>query len=271
MMMRKIFVGFVGLFCLSFAGQAQAAELTCTNGDVSVLGNGDYCFTQPSYYGITVYEMGLCTAAPTAPTTTAAADTTACEVVFRSTAGSLVEVQNGTTSEPAGTFYRPAAGTYTHAFMRLNNTFLIKGSIDFGAAHAVMAANRYCVSNTVTTDNETGAAGTCAAAAGTPGTVSTELTDFSGGDSSNVTSYAVGSLTAYLLDGNQHLASAAETTQAGASGILGVQTFPSAIVVTDQTTTMDAAITVSQGMTVSLTAGNAQFDSGPFVLVLSVQ
>jgi len=270
-----IVFGALGLVCAAFSGQALAAEKTCTNGNVSVLANGDHCFTEPTYYGITVYEMGLCKGAPTPPTITTVADTAACEVVFSSAAGALVEVQNGTTSEPAGTFTRPANGTYTHAYMRLNNTFLIKGSVDFGAAHATIT-NRYCVASTATTDNETGANGTCSAVAGaTSGLTSTELTDFSGGNQSNTTTYTVGSLTAYLLDNIQNLADGtggAETTQAGAGGILGIQQFPSAITITDETTTMDAAITVSKGMTVSVNGVNTVgFDSGPFVLVLSVQ
>jgi len=268
----KIIFGSMSLFCLMFSGLTHAAEKTCVNNDVSVLANGDHCYITPEYYGITIYEMGLCTTAPTAPTTTATADTSACELVFQSSTGALVEVQNGLTSEPAGTFTRPANGTYTHGYMRLNNTFIIKGRADFGAAHATVT-NRYCVSPTATTDNETGANGTCAAVAGaTAGTVNTELTDFSGGSSLNTTTATVGTLTAYLLDATQNLATAAETTQAGADGILGVQQFGSAITITDETTTMDAAIRVSQGMTVSVNGVNTvSFDSGPFVLVLSVQ
>ena len=163
---------FIILLIIGFSAASfslKAAELKCTNGNVSVLGAGDYCFTEPSYYAVTVYEMGVCTSQPTAPTTTSQFDGSSCQVVFQSTAGSLVEVQNGVTSALSGTITRPPNGTYTYAYMRLNNTFQIKGSVDFGAGHAVIT-NRYCTSPTVTTDNETGANGTCSAASGATAT-----------------------------------------------------------------------------------------------------
>ena len=215
--------------------------------------------------------MVLCTAAPTAPTTSSTVVGTGCEVVFSSSSGALVEVQDGVTSSLAGTINRPPNGTYTHAYMRINNTFLIKGSVDFGATHGDIT-NRYCTSVTATTDNETGAAGTCSATAGaTPGLVSTELTDFSGGDHSGTTSYTVGSLTAYILDANQHLATVAETNQAGASSLLGMQAFATPIVFNDNTTSMNAALRVTQGMTVSVLGANSVgFDSGPFFVTLTV-
>ena len=265
---------FIILLVVGFSAVSyplKAAELTCTNGDVSVLGDGDYCMTEPDYYAVTIYEMGVCTSNPTGPTTTSTFDTSTCEVVFQSTAGSLVEVQNGVTSPLSGTITRPPNGTYTYGYIRLNNTFLIKGSVDFGSGHAVIT-NRYCTSPTATTDNETGANGSCSATSGaTQGLVSTELTDFSGGDSSNTTSASVGDLTAYLLDTNQFLADSTETTQAGAEGILGFQQFTSSIVLTDDTASMNAALTVSQGMTVSVNGANiVGFDSGPFQVVLTV-
>ena len=248
----------------------NAAEKTCTNGDVSVLALGDHCFTQPTYYGITVYEMGVCTSNPTAPTTTAKFDSSSCEAVFTSTTGSLVEVKNGVTSALSGTITRPPNGTYTYGYMRLNNTFHVRGSVDFGAAHATIT-NRYCTSSTATTDNETESLGTCSATSGaTAGLVSTELTDFSGGNHSNLTSFTINSLTAYLLDSNQFLASSTETTQAGAEGLLGIQQFSSPVTFSDETLNMNAALKVTQGMTVSVNGANAvDFDSGPFVVVLS--
>ena len=264
---------FMAVF-LSTATNA-AGEVTCTNGDVTGLANGDYCFTAPTYYGVTVYEMGVCTSIPTAPTTTSTAGLSNCEVVFQSNAGALVEVQNGVTSSLSGTISRPPNGTYTYAYLRMNNTFLIRGSVDFGASHATVT-NRYCTSITATTDNESGAAvttGSCSATAGaTPGLVSTELTDFDGSSQSNLTAYTIGNLTAYLLNASQHLADSTETTQAGAAGIMGVQRFTSPVIFTDDTTTMDAALTVSKGMTVSVNGVNTVgFDSGPFVMTLTVQ
>ena len=279
MITRNNFIGFLGLLCLSISGQLQAAEKTCAKSDTSALtvATNDYCYTEPAYYGITVYEMGLCTSAPTAPTATAAAGTSSCERVFQSTSGALVEVQNGKTSEPAGTFFRPANGTYTHAYMRLNNTFHIQANIDFGAAHGNFAPNRYCSSNAGSADNSTGGlAGTCyataAAALAGMATTNTELVDFDGAGGGNINTATVGTLTAYLLKDNQFLVGAGEFSQAGAGGILGVTKFATAITVTDESAALDAAITVSQGTTVSVSAGPVvKIDSGPFALVLSVQ
>ena len=273
MTITKLILGASLLFggAVSFSQTAYSAEKTCTGTDTSGLSAGDYCYVQPTYYGITVYEMGLCVGAPTAPTTTSAMDTSNCSVAFSNPAGSLVVVENGATSTPTGTFTRPANGNYTHAYMRLNNTFLIKASVNFGAGHASGIA-QFCTSNTGTGDNDNGGvAAACAGAAGTPGLTTTELTDFSGASSSDTSSATVGNLTVYLLDSTQNMTIAAEMDQAGASGIFGVQAFTTPVVVTSTTTALDAAITVSQGSTISLNAGPAvTVDSGPFTLVLSV-
>lgn len=265
-----IFLLTIGLSAVS--PSLHAAELTCTNGDVTALGTGDYCFIEPSYYGVTVYEMGLCTSAPTAPTTTSVLDTSNCVTVFQSTTGALIEVQDGVTSSLPGPATRPPNGTYTHAYMRLNNTFLIEGTADFGAGHATIT-NRYCVSNTHTTDNESTPQGTCSATSGaTPGRTTTELTDFDGASSTGLNSYTQGNLTAYILDSNNFLAeSGTETSQAGAEALTGVMTFATPVTLTDSTTSMNANMRVSQGMTVVVQgANNVGFDSGPFVLELTV-
>ena len=274
MTVSKLILGASLLFggVVSFTQTAYSAEKTCTGTDTSGLSAGDYCYVQPTYYGITVYEMGLCIGAPTAPTTTSAMDVSNCSIAFSNPAGSLVSVENGATSTPSGTFSRPADGAYTHAYMRLNNTFLIKASVNFGAGHASGIA-QFCTSNTGTGDNENGGvAATCAGAAGTPGLTTTELTDFSGSSSSGTNTTTVGNLTVYLLDSIQNMtAVATEMDQAGAAGIFGVQAFTTPVVVTDATTALDAAITVSQGSTISLNAGPAvTVDSGPFSLTLSV-
>ncbi len=272
----KLSLGSLGLCLLTFSGTPQAADRTCTGNDVSALiANTDTCSAEPSYYGITVYEMGLCPSEPDAPTTSSVTDLTACEVVFESSTGSLVEVQNGVTSTPTGTFSRPANGTYTHAYMRLGNTFLIKGEVDFGTNWAAgVITNRYCISPTATTDNETaGATGTCSGASGvTPLLVSSELVDLSGASNTNVKTETVGELTVYLLKTNQQLTDTTDTTAVtGVDAVLGLQSFPNSIVITDETTALDANITVSEGMTITINGTDAEFDSGPFQLELTVQ
>ena len=227
----------------------------------------DGCQGEPAYYGITVYEMGLCATVPTAPTLASATDVSACEVVLTSSAGALAVVENGVTADINATTYRPASGTYNYAYMRLSNVFQIKGSADLGSGFT----DRYCVSGTGTTDNETGLRGSCDTSEGTPGLTQTELVNFNGAGGGDAFTYTLGTLTAYILDSDQYLATT--TSQAGVDYIMGVQSFASPIVITDQTTAFDAAIRVSQGMTVSGVpddGSDVEFDSGPFVVELTV-
>jgi len=253
---------------------------------------GHYCAAEPDYYGMTFYEMGLCTSAPTAPTTSSTLITTNCSTVMTSTTGSLVEIANGVTGSLGGTQTRPANGTYTHGYIRLSNDFLVEASKEFWSGDITISnlsgdytagsdVGKYCATRAVTYNND-GSSGTastiCDSSAPTAGRLTARLVDLSGSSGSGCmyTSTACGgamtvtggTLNAYLLDSNNYLAS----SSSGVTGLIGVQEFTSPIVVTEDSASMDAQIIVTKGMTVSNNGSNTgvAFDSGPFSVILTI-
>jgi hypothetical protein len=123
--------------------EAKAADAVCPvtsdgyldhgsmlDSDGNVNGVGGYiirvCQTEPT--SITMYPYGLyiCTAAPTAPTTTTATDLSNCFRVYEGDGTSAVEISSSSVSRPAGTFTVPPAGVYTHAVVWAKNLMGVK-------------------------------------------------------------------------------------------------------------------------------------------------
>jgi len=123
--------------------EAKAADALCpvtsdgyldhgsmVDSDGNVNGVGGYtitvCQTEPT--SITMYPYGLyiCTAAPTAPTTTTATDLSNCFRVYEGDGTSAVEISSSSVSRPAGTFTVPPAGIYTHAVVWAKNLMGVK-------------------------------------------------------------------------------------------------------------------------------------------------
>jgi len=252
----------------------------------------NYCAAEPDCYGMTFYELGLCTSTPTAPTTSSNLITTNCSTVMTSTAGSLVEIANGVTGSLGGTQTRPANGTYTHGYIRLSNAFLIEASKEFWSDDMTINnlsgdytdnsdVGKYCATRAVTYNND-GSSGTastiCDSTAPTAGRLTARLVDLSGGDRSGCMSTSTacggaitvtgGTLNAYLLDSNNYLASSSSEV----TGLIGVQEFTSPVIVTEDSASMDAQIIVTKSMTVSNNGSNTgvAFDSGPFSVVLTI-
>jgi len=108
--------------------EAKAADAACPTTSEGYLDWGSMvdsagatgatvCQTEP--VSITMYPYGLyiCTAEPTPPTTTTAADLSSCFRVYEGDGTSPVELTSTSTSRPAGTFTVPPAGVYTHAVL----------------------------------------------------------------------------------------------------------------------------------------------------------
>ena len=301
--MKKVVLLIISLalFQLSAPAIADNTEACVANGSGAIeyphssssnSYTDSYCAAEPSYYGMTFYEMGLCTSAPTAPTVSSTLVKTNCVTTMVSTAGSLVEITNGATGSLGGTQFRPANGTYTHGYIRLNNDFLVEASKEFWSDNMTITTlsgdftdnsdvGKYCATRAVTYKND-GSSSTkttiCDSTAPTAGRLTAQLVDLSGGSQSGCmsTSQACGgpltvtggTLNAYLLDSNKYLASGSSEV----TGLVGVQAFTTPLVITDDTAGMDAAIIVTKAMTVSNNGSNTgvNFDSGPFSVVMTV-
>ena len=90
------------------------------------------CQFAPDGYEITIYEFGMCTAAPTAPTNASGADTsTNCVTVFQSESGEAFNLAAGVSFDTSSS-EKPANGTYTHGYVIMDNTFGITIAQEFG-------------------------------------------------------------------------------------------------------------------------------------------
>lgn len=243
-----------------------------------------HCISAPDYYGLTIYEIGLCTATPSAPSTDATLDMSNCQIVYVSDTGESVEVEDGVTRPlSGGQFTRPQIGTYTHAFFKIANRIDIRNSVEFSTTMTTIDGDSgsFCWSKTVeispdiTTTDPLIECGTSAPAASDIGTTTDILGDFGTGEDAQTIRFvsipvSTGTLTAYLVDADGHLPIEGEAV----THILAVQQFTTPPAVTATTTFMDLAFRVSQGMSVSVDEANltriGHFSSGPFAAQISV-
>ena len=160
--------------------EAKAADAVCPTTSEGYLDWGSMvdsagasatvCQTEP--VSITMYPYGLyiCTAEPTPPTTTTAADLSSCFRVYEGDGTSAVELTSTSTSRPAGgTFRIPPAGIYTHAVLWANSLMGVKNFVQVdsditGGASGDSGDAGYCWTTAgLTTLNSARANATCGA------------------------------------------------------------------------------------------------------------
>ena len=159
--------------------EAKAADAVCPTTSEGYLdwgsmvdsagGAATVCQTEP--VSITMYPYGLyiCTAEPTPPTTTTAADLSSCFRVYEGDGTSAVELTSTSTSRPAGTFKVPPAGIYTHAVLWANSLMGVKNFVQVdatitGGAGGASGTAGYCwTTSGLTTLNSARANATCGA------------------------------------------------------------------------------------------------------------
>ena len=129
----KLATGF-GLFLslYSIASNEKVHANACASNPNNLTSD---CYITPSTYKIRVYEMGLCTSDPlaginttTGNTSNNSIDESSCTKTFQSANGSLVDLSGSTSQTLTGTNFRPPSGTYPHAYIKIKNTFGLKGS-----------------------------------------------------------------------------------------------------------------------------------------------
>ena len=179
---KRIFAIFFMVFLFQSTSsffEAKAADAVCvvtSDGYVdwgsmvdSDGGSATVCQTEP--VSITMYPYGLyiCTAAPTAPTTTTAADLSDCFRMYEGDGSSPVEITSTSVSRPAGTFIVPPAGIYTHAVLWAKNLMGVKNFVQVdttvtGGASGASGTAGYCwTTSGLTTLNSALANATCGA------------------------------------------------------------------------------------------------------------
>ena len=259
-----------------FVEDSKAACAESSSGVISEAAANASCQDEPTSYGIVIYNVYLCTAAPTAPTVASSIDLTNCEEVFSNSSGYSASLSTGAAVSLSGTATRPSDGTYTHGVIIMDNTFAITASKQFEVAYngQVSGNGVYCA----TADGSgTAAAATsptntsiCGTSAVTAGTFTETLTSFDNPFTATATATNVAgtgaNITAYFVDTDENLAAA----EAVVDKLHGVVEFASSATVTSSTTNVDLSFNVGEGMSVDGTDGIMFFGSGPFQATLTV-
>ena len=235
------------------------------------------CYGTPSTYEISIYEMGVCTSAPiTSSSSTVAADATSgfattdfdsvdTSVCTTTTSGTWTGDLGGSASFDMGTGSKPAAGTYTHAYIILGNTFGLKGSYELTDGGGTTYYSNGDASGSTNVDSTTGTA--------TPVAFTETLTSFGGGSCVHVgreqfTTGTPGWLSAVVTDSTATTPAVATTCNSGSiNRIVGMFEPDTPITISESTTGLKVTFTVtSSGMSVIGDGSGAidQLGSGPF-------
>ena len=259
-----------------FVEDSKAACAESSPGVISQAAALASCEDEPTSYGIVIYNVYLCTAAQTAPTTSSSIDLANCVETFSNSAGYFASVSNGAAVNLSGTATLPPNGTYTHGIVKMDNTFALTASKQFQNSQTgqVSGSGVYC---STANGSGTAAAGSsptntsiCGASPVTAGTFTETLTSFDNPFTATATVNNVAgtgaNITAYLVDTDQNLAA----NEAEVDKLHGVVEFASSATVTSSTTNIDLSFNVGQGMFHDDNGGSMLFGSGPFQATITV-
>jgi len=295
---KKIFISLL----LSFLWSTQAYALGyCTNyengqgvidfgttDDATAIDNNG-CAIAPDLYTLTIYEIGVCTAAPTAPTTADASDFSTCTTIFTNEAGAVTDISVNTSIDLDASIDLPF-GVYGFGYVILSNTLGITKTVNFTRNSAdpnvvldnavnpgqycwTTGGTRYNSSSVWTADKDAAVRNftECSNTAGTAQMYNEILDELGDGPPSTPTVYesesiAVndGTMTAYITTTSGLLASAQIEGR-----IQAVIALTTPLVISDSTSAIDVQFTANQaGQPVIVgAAGSLQMlgiGSGPF-------
>ena len=281
----KLNIFFIIIFAplTSLFADSHVNSCTITNGVFSAAevigdGGGEYCASAPESYEVVVYEMYLCTAAPTAPTTSSSMGLDNCFKNWESPSGTTLAIQQNQTIDVPGIMSRPPNGTYTHGVMLIDNTFGITMAMQFDGTVGGQdgTSGVYCAS--VAGSGTMGSSGviptassTCGPSAITPGKFVETLTSFDsesflGGVTADNLNGTSASISGYLVDADGNLA----VNDADVDKLTGSLVFADAVNFTESTTTLTMSFNVGEGMSL-YDDGSDQitFGSGPFQAIIT--
>jgi hypothetical protein len=261
----------------------SAAGVITYQGNENAIGD---CAFAPDGYQVTIYEMGLCTSEPTAPTTSSAYETDTCSTVINSPSGQTINLAAGAEMTLTDVT-RPTNGTYTHAYMVLGNSFGITVTKQFTNTmhrYNTSTSGNFCWSTTGSEHNSDYGSpanpttfASCGDEEDAAPAMYTEILDQFDTDTYNYGPVSVesGNLTAYLVtDSNDRLVSSIRT----ADRIFGKQTLGTAAEVTSTSSSFVVSFGVNQATSTQMSdEGTANtydviaFGSGPFSAFITVE
>jgi len=231
---------------------ANVGSCSTSASTITAVANG--CSVTPSAFRTSVYAFGLCTAAPTRPTSSAAYDLGNCQLMYDGTSGAGTTVTFGATntSYTFSSFTAPSNGSYTHGILIIGNAFDAKGILELSGTNCVtIATSPYIQCNSSYTINDADY-------------ISSSSIDYFYTSGTYSYTFSSDSVTADIIDTNNQLISA----DGAGSRILAIQEFSSAQTISDTTRTIDIGFRISQGLTIDSTSSSAS--AAPFSIRFAV-
>jgi len=217
------------------------------------------CYNTPNRYVVKIYEMGLCTSDPLSGTNY---DGSTCTATFSNATGADINVAAGTASLSDGTSTRPPNGSYGYAYIKMKNTFGLKGSFQLNST-------TYCSK----------ADGTANSASGCTAANFTETLKAFGGSCSTPYDSDDAIASEVLTEGTMKArltnSSYSTVTACNATNLVGSLSLNSPVVIASSTKGLEVKFTVTNsGMTIIPTNGDTStvsaFGGGPFQAVFSL-
>ena len=106
-------------YCTDYENDQGVIDFGTTDNGNAIDANG--CAIAPDLYTLTIYEIGVCTAAPTAPTITDASDFSTCTTIFTNEAGAVTDISVNTSIDLDASIDLPF-GVYGFGYVILSNT-----------------------------------------------------------------------------------------------------------------------------------------------------
>ena len=277
--MIKTLLKFIVSGCMLILPALSHAQVGAVTGDLgtacsatgAVMAADGACTFTPTTYKIQIFEMGLCTAHPFGPARDLVTfDRTNCVTTYLDGAPAQVDIASSLGGAPialTGTSSAPAENTYSHAYMIMDDTFIVSGSFVDGGGDTHVS--------------ETGGTADTLANGATLGEATNNLGNF--GDNPNCDSgfhdapISGGTMDAYVTDDT--LTRSVRAGQAGDVGgtstcalngrLTGVMSLATPVVVTSNTVSVVFNFDLTnQGVQFFDDAGSDQvpdqFGSGPF-------
>ena len=114
-------------YCTNYENDQGVIDFGTTDNGNAIDANG--CAIAPDLYTLTIYEIGVCTAAPTAPTITDASDFSTCTTIFTNEAGAVTDISVNTSFDLDASIDLPF-GVYGFGYVILSNTLGITKTVN---------------------------------------------------------------------------------------------------------------------------------------------
>ena len=247
-----------GANTLSSAITVSVVNPVVTNACSPTVGLGtSACAITPTNHSMRVLAFGLCTAAPTRPTSSSVYDLSNCQLIYdgRTSGGISVSLAGGGSVSFGSALTVPAYGTYTHGVVLVDNAFTVQGELVLSSG-----ATPYCYI-------ETGMTISCYAAARTASDVTDTIGNFFELTPA-IYSYTFSddAVTVDLVT-SESTASVLSTSDITSDAILAIQTFTSPQTFNESSREIDIGVKISEAVTMT----NTTADTSPFSIRFTVQ